>query len=63
MSLTKNIESLKIITSNVLKDLSSQMNDLKKSISKEDKDKCDRWLKRYQESIEKGTPPPPTIKF
>jgi len=47
----------------ILKDLSDKMDEVKKKLSKEDKDKCDRYLKRYQEALDNGTPLPPPLKY
>ena len=47
----------------ILKDLSGKMDEVKKKLTTEEKAKCDRYLKRYQEALKNGTPPPPPLKF
>ena len=63
MDLKNQIEGLKNISKSVFDDSSKKLNDLKSSLSKEDREKCDRWLSRLKDSIKNGTPTPPPLKF
>jgi len=57
------IESFKKSSGNVLEAFATDINNIKKNLSIEQREKVDRWMVRVKDAAKNGTTPPPPLKF